>query len=96
MRRWPKYGVEAELFQMNWGDKEPWAPKFERLLLRIDELLSAGKDVALVGASAGASAAINAGFSAGPLSRRGTTAETIAISAATTMASESSTLSPFV
>lgn len=60
VRRWSKYGVEAELFQMKWSNTEAWEPKFERLLLRIDELLSEGKDVALVGASAGASAAINA------------------------------------
>jgi len=51
--------VEPELFQMNWGDKEPWTPKFQRLLARIDELVKEGKPVGLVGASAGASAVIN-------------------------------------
>jgi len=45
---------------MNWGDKEPWQPKFKRLLERIDELHAEGHAVALVGISAGASAAINA------------------------------------
>ena len=57
--RWAKYGVEAELFQMRWGDKEDWQPKYARLLARIDELLKQGKAIGLVGASAGASAAIN-------------------------------------
>ncbi len=57
---WHWWGVEAELFQVKWGDKEPWEPKFRRLLKRIDELVSEGKDVALVGASAGAGAVINA------------------------------------
>jgi hypothetical protein len=57
---WHWYGVEAELFQVRWADGEAWALKFERLLGRIDELQTAGKAVALVAASAGASAAINA------------------------------------
>jgi predicted alpha/beta hydrolase family esterase len=57
---WSWWGVEPELFQMNWGDKEPWSPKFQRLLARIDELVKEGKPVGLVGASAGASAIINA------------------------------------
>ncbi|HWB39494.1 MAG TPA: hypothetical protein VG604_04650 [Candidatus Saccharimonadales bacterium] len=57
---WQKYGVEAELFQMNWADKTTWQTKFSRLLKRIDELDKQGKDIALVGASAGAGAAINA------------------------------------
>ena len=57
---WQWWGVEAELLQMNWGNKEAWPAKFERLLARIDALDAEGKAVALVGASAGASAAINA------------------------------------
>lgn len=57
---WHLWGVEPELFQVNWGDREPWAPKFQRLLARIDELSKQGKSVGIVGASAGASAAINA------------------------------------
>ena len=56
---WPKYGVEAEMFRMRWADKEPWEPKFKRLLTRVDKLVAEGKDVGLVGVSAGASAAIN-------------------------------------
>jgi len=58
--RWQKHGVEAELFQMKWADKEPWKPKFDRLLKRIDELAKHGTAVGLVGASAGGSAVINA------------------------------------
>lgn len=56
---WHWWGVKAEMFQVKWADKEPWEPKLERLLARIDEL---AKDnaVGLVAASAGASAAINA------------------------------------
>ncbi|MGC1176831.1 MAG: hypothetical protein WA843_02070 [Candidatus Saccharimonadales bacterium] len=57
---WCWWGVEAEFFLMNWADKETWELKFERLLARIDELAKNGESVALVGASAGASAAINA------------------------------------
>jgi hypothetical protein len=57
---WRWWGVEPELFQVNWGDKGPWEPKFQRLLARIDVLTSDGKRVGLVGVSAGASAVINA------------------------------------
>jgi len=57
---WRWWGVEAELFQMNWADKEAWTTKFARLLKRIDTLTAQGKRVGLVGASAGASAVINA------------------------------------
>lgn len=45
---------------MNWIDSEPWEPKFARLLRRIDDLAAQGWAVALVGASAGGSAVINA------------------------------------
>jgi hypothetical protein len=57
---WQLWGVEPELFQMRWDDTEPWQPKFKRLIARIDELSKEGKQIALVGASAGASAVINA------------------------------------
>jgi len=53
------WGVESELFQMNWADEEPWDAKFARLLARVDVLRAEGKAVGLVGVSAGASAAIN-------------------------------------
>lgn len=57
---WRKWGVTSELFQVNWADGEAWQPKFDRLLDLIDSLVADGKAVGLVGASAGAGAAINA------------------------------------
>jgi hypothetical protein len=57
---WRWWGVEPELFQVRWADKEPWESKLKRLLARIDDLRAQGKQVGLVGASAGASALINA------------------------------------
>jgi dienelactone hydrolase len=58
--KWRWWGVEPELFQVGWADKEPWESKLKRLLTRIDDLRAQGKQVGLVGASAGASALINA------------------------------------
>lgn len=58
VRKW--WGVESEIFRVNWGDGKPWEPKFKRLLKLIDKLVKAGNDVAIIGASAGATAAINA------------------------------------
>jgi pimeloyl-ACP methyl ester carboxylesterase len=60
LKLWPLWGVKAELFQMNWADNESWQTKFDRLLRRIDSLTGKAESVALVGASAGAGAAINA------------------------------------
>ena len=60
LRTWPWWGVEAEIFELHWADDVVWRDKFQRLLVRIDELQAAGKTIALVGISAGASAAINA------------------------------------
>lgn len=57
---WRIYGVEPEFCQMNWGDKGPWQPKFDRLLKMVDDAYDEGKPVGIVGVSAGASAAINA------------------------------------
>ena len=57
---WKWWGVTSELFQINWADGEQWDPKFERLLACIDRASFASKDVGLVGASAGATAVINA------------------------------------
>lgn len=55
---WRLWGVRTELLRMGWGNQEPWEVKFQRLLNRVDELTAAGKQVGLVAASAGASAAI--------------------------------------
>ena len=60
VRTWQWWGVGSEVFLVNWTDDEPWAGKLQRLLDRIDELHAQGRAVALVGASAGAAAAINA------------------------------------
>ncbi len=57
---WRIYGVEGRMFVMNWRDKEPFAPKLNRLLRLVDELAEDGGKVSLVGTSAGASAALNA------------------------------------
>ena len=65
IKTWKWYGVSAELFQMNWADDIAWSVKFEKLLARIDKLAAEGYSVGLVGASAGASACINA-FAARP------------------------------
>lgn len=57
---WKWWGVTSELFQTGWADSEQWDPKFERLLNRIDAATASGSAVGLVGASAGATAVINA------------------------------------
>jgi pimeloyl-ACP methyl ester carboxylesterase len=61
---WQRFGVTAELFPVNWSDQESWDDKFKRLLALVDAA-AASSDVALVAASAGAAAAINA-FAARP------------------------------
>lgn len=57
---WRLYGVRPVVHQMNWADAEPFAPKLQRLLKHIDELVAAGNQVSLVGESAGASAVMHA------------------------------------
>jgi len=58
VKAWRWWAVESSQFEIGWTDNEPWPEKLERLLDMIDGLTEAGKKVALVGASAGASAAI--------------------------------------
>ncbi len=65
IRTWKLWKVEAELFHMDWANTEDWRSKFSRLLARIDELAAQDMVIGLVGASAGAAAAINA-FAARP------------------------------
>lgn len=55
---WKLWNSEPHLFQMNWSDHEPYAPKQARLLALVDKLAQTGS-VSLVAASAGATAAIN-------------------------------------
>lgn len=62
--RWEVKGLEGDgltthLYQAPWENKEPFEPKLERLLRRIDELSDKG-NVSLVGISAGGSLALNA------------------------------------
>ena len=53
---WSKYGVSLEICQLLWSNGE-WQPKLDKLLKVIDSAVAEDKDVALVAASAGASAA---------------------------------------
>ena len=57
---WRRFGVEPQLFQMNWIDREPFAPKLGRLVRLIDSLVAKGGKVSLVGVSAGGGVALNA------------------------------------
>jgi dienelactone hydrolase len=57
---WRLWGVHPELVQMNWADDEPWSEKLSRLINAIDSARGEGYDVALVGASAGGAAVMNA------------------------------------
>ena len=57
---WKWWGVDSELFQINWAENAKWEARLRSLLSRIDELKAEGKSVALVGASAGGSAVVNA------------------------------------
>lgn len=60
VRFWKWWGVDSELFQISWAEDVRWEIKFNLLLKRIDALKANGQKVALVGASAGGSAVINA------------------------------------
>ena len=56
---WPRHGVTYEMCQMNWATGT-WEPKLAKILAAIDSAVADGKDVGLVGASAGGCAVINA------------------------------------
>jgi dienelactone hydrolase len=59
VKTWRWWGVDAELWSMDWADTRSWRVKSKQLLDRIDSLSAEGRKVALVGASAGGSAVIN-------------------------------------
>lgn len=59
VKRWQRKGVTSELVQMKWSDYEAWQSKLDRVLASVDAAVGEGKKVAIIGASAGASAAIN-------------------------------------
>jgi pimeloyl-ACP methyl ester carboxylesterase len=61
---WSWWGVRPHMFRMHWNNGS-FKPKLQTLLAKIDELHDAGHTVSLVGASAGATAALNA-FAARP------------------------------
>lgn len=60
VRLWRRPGVYTEVCQMNWSDKQPFQPKLQKILDRIDTLTKQGDLVSLVGVSAGANAAVHA------------------------------------
>lgn len=59
VKTWRLYGIVPHIFPMHWADKQPFQPKYKRLLAYIDTLLAQGHKVSLVGASAGASVVLN-------------------------------------
>ncbi len=60
LRHWRRFGVEAELFAMEWANDAPLQRRYAQLLEKIDEWSEDGHEVLLVGASAGASVAVAA------------------------------------
>lgn len=60
VKLWRLYGVHGHCHEMPWLGDEAYEPKFQRLLDEIDRYGAAGHQVSLVGASAGASAVLNA------------------------------------
>lgn len=57
---WRLRGVRSHCHVIPWAGSEAWKPKFKRLLSEIDKYSAQGHRVSLVGASAGASAVLNA------------------------------------
>lgn len=60
VKTWRLYGVHGHCHVMPWLGDEAYEPKMERLLARIDRYRAKGHQVSLLGASAGASAVLNA------------------------------------
>lgn len=60
VRFWRFSGVHGHCHEMPWFGPESYEPKFQRLLDEVDRHAAQGHAVALVGASAGASAVLNA------------------------------------
>lgn len=57
---WRLRGVHGHCHEIPWAGSEAWKPKFQKLLAKIDKYANQGHQVSLVGASAGASAVLNA------------------------------------
>lgn len=60
VRLWRLHGMHGHTHEIPWAGSEPWQPKLERLLAEVDRLAAQGHRVSLIGASAGASAVLNA------------------------------------
>jgi hypothetical protein len=60
VKTWRIHGVHGHCHPIPWAGKEPWQPKLKKLLAEIDRYKAEGHEVSLIGASAGASAVINA------------------------------------
>jgi hypothetical protein len=60
LKLWRIYGVQTEICAMNWLVDEPWDAKLQRLLERIDFHHTEGREVSLVGVSAGSTAILQA------------------------------------
>lgn len=60
LKGWRRQGLHVEMLAMRWADPMPLQPRYETLLQRIDTLHKEGKQVVLVGISAGASVAVSA------------------------------------
>lgn len=60
VRLWRLHGVHGHLHEIPWKGQGAWEPKLQRLLHEIDTYAEQGYRVSLVGASAGASAVLNA------------------------------------
>jgi pimeloyl-ACP methyl ester carboxylesterase len=60
VRTWRFSGAHGHCHEMPWLGPESYEAKFQRLLGEIDKYAAEGHDVALVGASAGASVVLNA------------------------------------
>ncbi len=54
------WGMRVTYFPVNWGYPGDFESRFNELLVKIDQLSANGRTVALIGASAGASAVLNA------------------------------------
>lgn len=57
---WRLFGLEANFHAVGWANDEAWSSKLEKIISQIDEYAEDGRTVALVGVSAGGSAALNA------------------------------------
>jgi hypothetical protein len=60
LRTWRLYGLRAHIHEMPWAGPDAYEPKLERLVAKIDKYADQGHKVSLLGASAGASAVLNA------------------------------------